>query len=51
MKKLYLVLLVIALISNKIEAQTNGLGSWNNFNLKYTINEKWSIFLKHSSEH
>jgi len=34
MKKLYLMLLVINLISNKITAQTNGLGSWNIFNLK-----------------
>ena len=44
MKKLYLMLLVIILISNKITAQTNGLGSWNIFNLKYTVNEKWSFF-------
>lgn len=38
------MLLVINLISNKIIAQTNGLGSWNIFNLKYTVNEKWSLF-------
>ena len=44
MKKLYIMLLVINLISNKIAAQTNGLGSWNIFNLKYTANEKWSVF-------
>ena len=44
MKKLFLMLLVINLISNKIIAQTNGLGSWNIFNLKYTVNEKWSVF-------
>ena len=44
MKKLFLMLLVINLISNKIIAQTNGLGSWNIFNLKYTVNEKWSAF-------
>jgi len=44
MKKLYLMLLVIILISHKIAAQTNGLGSWNIFNLKYTVNEKWSAF-------
>jgi hypothetical protein len=44
MKKLYIILLVINLISNKIVAQTNGLGSWNIFNLKYTANEKWSFF-------
>jgi hypothetical protein len=44
MKKLYLMLLVIIVVSNKITAQTNGLGSWNIFNLKYTVNEKWSFF-------
>lgn len=44
MKKLYLMLLVINLISNKIAAQTNGLGSWNILNIKYTVNEKWSVF-------
>ena len=44
MKKLYIILLVINLISNKITAQTNGLGIWNIFNLKYTVNEKWSVF-------
>ena len=44
MKKLYLLLLVIIFFSNKITAQTNGLGSWNIFNLKYTVNEKWSAF-------
>ena len=44
MKKLYIILLVVTLISNKITAQTNGLGSWNIFNLKYTVNEKWSAF-------
>ena len=44
MKKLYIILLVIILISNKIIAQNNGLGSWNIFNLKYTVNEKWSVF-------
>ena len=38
------MLLVIILISNKIIAQTNGLGSWNILNLKYTVNEKWSVF-------
>ena len=38
------MLLVINLISNKIAAQTNGLGSWNILNLKYTVNEKWSVF-------
>lgn len=44
MKKLYLMLLVIILISNKITAQTNGLGSWNILNVKYIVNEKWSVF-------
>ena len=44
MKKLYLMLLVITLMSNKIAAQTNGLGSWNILNLKYIVNEKWSVF-------
>lgn len=48
MKKLYLMLLVIILISNKITAQTNGLGSWNILNVKYIVNEKWSVFLKHN---
>ena len=38
------MLLVINLISNKIAAQTNGLGSWNILNIKYTVNEKWSVF-------
>lgn len=38
------MLLVIILISNKITAQTNGLGSWNILNVKYIVNEKWSVF-------
>ena len=31
-------------IINKIGAQTHGLGTWNIFNLKYTVNQKWSLF-------
>lgn len=44
MKKLYLIFLVISQIINKIGAQAHGLGTWNIFNLKYTVNQKWSLF-------
>jgi long-subunit fatty acid transport protein len=36
--------LFLLFLSKTVTAQQDGLGSWNILNLKYTINEKWSVF-------
>jgi long-subunit fatty acid transport protein len=39
-----LFILVILFTVNIVHAQINNLGSWNQFNVKYNLNEKWSAF-------
>jgi hypothetical protein len=38
------IVLLLIIFPTFIQAQTKGLGSWNIFNVKYTINKKWSLF-------
>jgi hypothetical protein len=42
MIKKFVLLLII--FPSFMQAQTKGLGSWNIFNVKYTVNKKWSLF-------
>ncbi len=44
MRKLYLVLLMHALLVNYSLAQTFDLGTWSILNVKYNLNEKWSVW-------
>ncbi len=44
MKLLFLATITFYLFINTLSAQTSGLGSWNILNVKYNLNEKWSIF-------
>lgn len=42
--RIWTIALFLLLFSKTVTAQQDGLGSWNILNLKYTINEKWSVF-------
>ena len=44
MKRIFLPILVFVLFLNKTYAQNFDLGSWNILNLKYSVNDKWSVF-------
>ena len=44
MKRIFLPILVFVLFLNKTYAQNFDLGSWNILNLKYNVNDKWSVF-------
>ncbi len=44
MRKLYLVLLMHSLLVNHSLAQTFDLGTWSILNVKYNLNEKWSVW-------
>lgn len=44
MRILYLTILTFYLSVNKLPAQSFDLGSWNILNVKYKLDEKWSIF-------
>lgn len=44
MRKKYILLLFILMCCTYFFAQKNELGSWNILNLKYKINERWSLF-------
>ena len=44
MKQAFLSVLFIALLSSTASSQNIDLGSWNIINLKYTLDEKWSLF-------
>ena len=44
MKTRFLSILVFILLLNKTYAQNFNLGSWNILNLKYNVNDKWSVF-------
>lgn len=44
MRKLYLVLLIHSLFVNYSLAQTFDLGTWSILNVKYNLNEKWSVW-------
>ncbi len=39
-----LAIIIFILTTNMSVAQNFDLGSWNIFNLKYTVNDKWSVF-------
>lgn len=38
------IVLLLIIFPTFIQAQTKGMGSWNIFNVKYTVNKKWSLF-------
>jgi len=44
MKPIFFSVLVSILLINKTYAQNTYLGSWNILNLKYNVNDKWSVF-------
>lgn len=44
MRKLFLTTIVLFFSINTLSAQYSDLGSWNILNLKYTYDEKWSVF-------
>lgn len=44
MRKLSLLTIMLCFSINTISAQAVGLGSWNILNLKYSYDEKWSVF-------
>ena len=44
MKQSLLGILIIVLSPNTTIAQNFDLGSWNTFNVKYNLNNEWSIF-------
>ena len=44
MRKLSLLTIVLCFSIHTISAQAVGLGSWNILNLKYSYDEKWSVF-------
>lgn len=41
LRKWFYVLLMFPFVA---QASTNGLGSWNILNVKYTVNDRWSFF-------
>ncbi len=44
MRILLLTAITLCFSMNIISAQTSGLGSWNILNVKYNIDEQWSVF-------
>ncbi len=44
MKPIFLSALLSILLFNKTYAQNFDMGSWNILNLKYNVNDKWSVF-------
>ncbi len=44
MKQVLLALVILILSANMSVAQNFDLGSWNILNLKYNVNDKWSVF-------
>lgn len=44
MKKIGILLAISLLMTHRSQAQGADLGSWNILNVKYTIDEKWSMF-------
>jgi len=44
MKRVISAIIILILSTNTSVAQNSDLGSWNVLNLKYTINNKWSVF-------
>lgn len=44
MQRVFLVLIMAVCKATFLIAQTEGLGSWNIVNVKYTSNDKWSFF-------
>lgn len=44
MRFLYLTIVFLFIILNQAFSQSSGLGSWNILNIKYTVNDKFSVF-------
>ncbi|MDR6562187.1 hypothetical protein J2Y60_002317 [Arcicella sp. BE140] len=44
MRTLYLILLTFYLLINNSQAQAFDLGTWSILNVKYNLNEKWSVW-------
>ncbi len=44
MRRILFAMIILILWTNRTVAQTFNLGSWNILNLKYSHNEKWSVF-------
>jgi hypothetical protein len=44
MKKNLIAILSVCLLFNSLSAQNFDLGTWNLINIKYNINNKWSVF-------
>ncbi len=44
LKQIHICLAVLLLICTKALSQYPDLGSWNLVNVKYTVNDKWSVF-------
>ncbi len=44
MKQIILSILILIFSFNKSSAQNFDLGSWNIYNIKYNVNDKWSVF-------
>jgi hypothetical protein len=44
MRKLFLTTIAVFFSINTLSAQNSNLGSWNILNLKYSYDEKWSVF-------
>ncbi len=44
MKQVLLAIVILILSANKLVAQNFDLGSWNFFNLKYNVDDQWSVF-------
>jgi len=44
MRKIFLIIPVLAGMLNKSMAQSVALGSWNILNLKYNVDDNWSVF-------
>ncbi|TAH01157.1 MAG: DUF2490 domain-containing protein [Sphingobacteriales bacterium] len=40
----FILSIILLLFVNNVFAQNNSLGTWNVFNLKYTLKPKWSVF-------
>jgi len=44
LKQIHICLAVLLLTCAKAHSQYADLGSWNIVNVKYTLNDKWSVF-------
>lgn len=44
MHRIFLTIIILSISANKSAAQNFDLGSWNIFNVKYNLDNKWSVF-------